>query len=111
MAQKVTIVVTDDIDGSGNAETRSFSLAGVDYEIDLTDANYAKLSDDLAPWVAKARKATRRTSSPRTARRPGGSRSPEELTEIRAWARKHGHQVADRGRIAADVIAAYEAAN
>lgn len=45
---------------------------------------------------------------------PGAStsksgRSPEELDAIRAWARDNGHEVADRGRIAAAIITAYEA--
>lgn len=45
---------------------------------------------------------------------PGAStsksgRSPEELDAIRAWARENGHEVADRGRIAAAIITAYEA--
>lgn len=41
----------------------------------------------------------------------GGSksgRSPEELDAIRVWARDNGHEVADRGRIAAAIIKAYE---
>lgn len=41
---------------------------------------------------------------------PGSSsgRSPEEMTRIREWAKENGFEVADRGRIAADVIKAYE---
>jgi len=35
-------------------------------------------------------------------------RSPEEMTRIRNWAKENGMEVADRGRIAADVIKAYE---
>ena len=38
-------------------------------------------------------------------------KSPEEMEKIRAWARENGHEVKDRGRIAKDVIEAYEAAN
>ena len=38
-------------------------------------------------------------------------KSPEEMEKIRTWARENGHEVKDRGRIAKDVIEAYEAAN
>jgi Lsr2 len=34
----------------------------------------------------------------------------ERTTAIREWARQHGHKVADRGRIPASVIDAYEKA-
>ncbi|HSU09851.1 MAG TPA: histone-like nucleoid-structuring protein Lsr2 [Pseudonocardia sp.] len=45
--------------------------------------------------------------------RPTGlSRPPnrEETHAIREWARQHGHQVSDRGRIPKSVIEAYQAA-
>lgn len=35
-------------------------------------------------------------------------KSPEELEAIRTWARENGYEVADRGRIAAAVVKAYE---
>lgn len=38
-------------------------------------------------------------------------KSPEEMEKIRAWARENGHEVKDRGRIAKDILDAYEAAN
>jgi hypothetical protein len=34
----------------------------------------------------------------------------ERNTAIREWARQHGHKVADRGRIPANVIEAYDKA-
>ena len=34
-----------------------------------------------------------------------------DLGEVRAWARKHGYQVSDRGRVSAEVMDAYERAN
>lgn len=36
-------------------------------------------------------------------------KSPEEMEKIRAWARENGHEVKDRGRIAKDILDAYEA--
>ncbi|MEU2564865.1 histone-like nucleoid-structuring protein Lsr2 [Streptomyces longispororuber] len=40
-----------------------------------------------------------------------GKRSKEELAAIRAWARAHGHRVADRGTPARAVLEAYAAAH
>jgi hypothetical protein len=48
MAQKVHIVLEDDLDGSAATETVSFGLDGKTYEIDLNDKNAAKLRDALA---------------------------------------------------------------
>jgi hypothetical protein len=33
-----------------------------------------------------------------------------DLQAVRAWAREHGHAVADRGRIAEPIVEAYRAA-
>jgi hypothetical protein len=40
-----------------------------------------------------------------------GSRGKDELAEIRAWAKKNGHEVSERGRIKQDVLDAYDAAH
>lgn len=37
-------------------------------------------------------------------------KSPEEMEKIRAWARDNGFEVKDRGRIAKEILDAYEAA-
>ena len=37
-------------------------------------------------------------------------KSPAELAAIRAWANENGHEVAERGRIKAEIVAAYDAA-
>lgn len=109
MAQKVSIILIDDIDGSEGDETVSFGLDGTTYEIDLNKKNAAALRDALAVYVANGRKVTgsrrRRTGTASSA--AGGP----SAREIREWARANGHQVPDRGRIPADVREAYEAAN
>ena len=51
MAQKVHIVLEDDLDGSPATETVSFGLDGKTYEIDLNDKNAGKLRDALAQYV------------------------------------------------------------
>ena len=43
--------MTDDLDGSDDAETVSFGFGGVVYEIDLGQKNRAKLEKALAPFI------------------------------------------------------------
>lgn len=107
MAQRVTIVLEDDLDGSSADETVTFALDGTTYEIDLNAKNAGKLRDALAPYVGHARKAGRRPSGRSTAR----SGSKRDVTEVREWARANGHKVSDRGRISAEVQAAYDKAH
>ena len=52
MAQKVTVEMTDDLDGSQAAGTVGFAPDGKVYELDLSDANASRLRDALAPFVA-----------------------------------------------------------
>lgn len=108
MAQRVQYMLVDDIDGTEAVETVSFSLDGVSYEIDLTAANAKKLRNDLATWVGHARRSGGRKSS-RKAGASGQRRS--DLGAVRQWARKNGHQVSDRGRISASILAAYDKAH
>lgn len=55
MAQ--TTIITDDIDGSPDAETILFSFKTTVYEIDLGDKNQKKLAEALRPFIDNARKA------------------------------------------------------
>lgn len=101
-------IVFDDIDGTEDAETRTFGIGGTAYEIDLVDANYAKLEKVLAPFTDKARKAGRATPVRVAATRKGPN---PELDAIRHWASKNGHRVSDKGRIPQDVVKAYDEAH
>jgi hypothetical protein len=110
VAQKVQVVLVDDLDGGEAVETVAFSLDGTAYEIDLSAANAAKLRDDFASYVGAARKAGRRATGRQTTRRTGStSSSRERAAEIRAWARDQGIKVSERGRIPADLAARYDA--
>lgn len=111
MAQKVQVVLFDDIDGGQADETVSFSLDGVSYEIDLTSAHAAELRNALAQWVGHARKLGGRTSAgrPTTGRSRPASRSASDAGAIREWAKANGYEVSERGRISAQVRSAYEA--
>lgn len=115
MATVTMVSMVDDIDGSEDATTIAFALDGTAYEIDLSDDNAKNLRDALAPFIAHARKATgRRARGARTGRGRTGSSSSmdrDQVARIREWARANGHQVSDRGRLSAVVIAAYEAAH
>ena len=108
MAQRVQYLLVDDINGSEAAETVSFSLDGVSYEIDLTAPHATKLRDDLATWVGHARRSGGRKA---TRRAPGSVTKRGDLAQVREWARKAGNQVSERGRISAVILAAYDKAH
>jgi hypothetical protein len=115
MAQKVHIVLEDDLDGSEASETVSFALDGTSYEIDLNEDNAAKLRDALALYIGHGRKVSggggrrggRRGATGAGASGGGGT----SAKEIREWARENGHEVPERGRIPAEVRSAYESAH
>ena len=116
MAQKVHIVLEDDLDGSEATETVSFALDGTSYEIDLNDDNAAKLRDLLAVYVGHGRKVSggggRRGAGRRsTGNGSAGANGGASAKEIRDWARSNGHEVPDRGRIPAEVRSAFESAH
>ena len=114
MAQKVNIVLVDDLDGSEAAETVSFGLDGTSYEIDLNDGNAAALREALSGYVGHARKVSGGSSRRTGSRRSGGSSSGGSASNTRAvreWAKENGYEVSERGRISADVQQAYDAAH
>src|SRR5581483_3446581 len=104
MAKKVTVTLIDDFDGEAPAdETVEFGLDGVTYEIDLSSKNAAKLRNDLKQWVEAGRRVG--------AGRGRGAIDREQSAAIREWARRNGRNVSSRGRIPADIIEAFHAAN
>jgi nucleoid-associated protein Lsr2 len=108
MAQKVHIVLEDDLDGSDATQTVSFGLDGTSYEIDLNDKHAAALRDAMATYVGHARKVTGARKGRRSAASSAGGHTARE---VRDWARTNGHNVPARGRIPADVREAFEAAH
>ena len=110
MAQKVQVLLIDDVDGAAADETVTFALDGVTYEIDLTAERAAQLRDSLATWVGHARRVGGRSTSaarPATRRRRGDS----DAQAIREWAKGQGLEVSERGRISAEVREAYDKAH
>lgn len=114
MAQKVNIVLVDDIDGSEAEETVSFALDGKEYTIDLNAKNAGKLRDALAPFLAHARRESGAPSGRggrRGRSRSGSTAGGASAAEIRTWARENGYQVPERGRVSSEVREAYESAH
>jgi hypothetical protein len=115
MAQKVQVLLVDDLDGGEASETVSFGLDGNSYEIDLSSKNAEELRDVFAKYVGSARKAGRvsggGSSSGRSSSRRGGGQSAsmdrDQAAAIRSWAKKQGLKVSDRGRIPATIIEQY----
>ena len=113
MAQRTVISMTDDIDGSEASETVLFGLDGATYEIDLNEAHAEDIREILAPYVTAARRvgasgggrSVRASSS-----RPSGAGDVDPKA-VRAWAEANGVEVNARGRLKAEVVEQYKAAN
>jgi hypothetical protein len=108
MAQKVSVLLVDDIDGSEAGETISFGLDGTRYEIDLNGEHARELRGQLERYVKAARKVTGSSARPTRVRRASAD---DKNKEVRDWARNQGLGVNDRGRIPAHIVAKYEAEN
>lgn len=110
MAVQIIQRLIDDLDGTEAAESVRFALDGIEYTIDLSDRNAAKLRKIFTPYVDHGQKQGR-TRIP-TARRPIEDTAAGR-DEIRTWARDT-HEFGDiayRGRIPRDVVAAFRLAN
>ena len=106
MAQRVTVVLEDDLDGGPADETVRFEVGSTEYEIDLSAKNAAAFGKLLTPYIEHARKAGRTQG-----RRAGRTASTRQRSgDIRAWAKEHGLAVSERGRIPASVAEQYHAA-
>ncbi|MCW2503170.1 MAG: lsr2 [Actinomycetia bacterium] len=113
VAQKVQVILVDDMDGGSADETVSFSLDGVSYEIDLSAKNAEKLRTAFSSYVGPARKAGRAAArNPRGSGRPAGTAAAdrEQNQAIRTWAKKKGLKVSERGRIPAEIMEKYNSA-
>lgn len=113
MAQKVVTEFVSDLSGKElgkDGETITFAWKGSTYEVDLSNAEAEEFASVLAPYV----KAGRKVSGPgrRSSASTGTSQKDRERTKaIREWAKENGHDVSDRGRISAEVVAAFESAH
>lgn len=111
MAQKFHVRYLDDIYGTDlgdHANTISFAVEGKEYSIDLSDDNVQAFREAVAPYIEAGHRVTGKNA--KTARK--ATKTPSaDLEPIREWAKANGYDVSDRGRIPADVMDAYSAAN
>ena len=106
MAQKHVIELIDDLDGSTATQSLTFSLDGVDYEIDLNDGNAEELRSSMSKFAEVARRTGGRKRTVTEVKATGLSSK-----DVRAWAMAEGLEVNARGRIQASVVDAYLNAN
>jgi hypothetical protein len=111
MAQRVNVELIDDLDESPAAETVSFALDGVSYEIDLSESNAGRLRDALAPFLGHARRTGGRRGGSSRGSSTAAKSDSGNAADIRAWARENGFEVSERGRVSAEVRSAYAAAH
>ena len=106
----------DDLDGTDlsglpaeQVRRVRFAVGTVAYEMDLTAQNAATFEEDIARWVAVARrvKRARRGSAGRRGWSDGLDR--QNRMQVRAWARRQGLEVSQAGRLSKQVIAAWRA--
>ncbi|MEU2610641.1 Lsr2 family protein [Micromonospora sp. NPDC007271] len=124
MAKQIIHKLIDDVDGGDADETVRFGLDGVQYEIDLSAANAEKLRDIFAPYTAHGAKVGRggvvgAGGGIRGVVGVGGGRGTragvgvtvdrEQNKAIRAWAKKAGKDISDRGRIPQEIVDEYHA--
>lgn len=126
MARQTRIEFSDDIDGKvidvDELQVVSWSWLGVDYEFDTTAANLERIEKTgrvpVSTLLEKSRKTggRRRTGAAAKAAtdkpaKPTARVGSEQAGAIWSWARQNGYVVSDRGRIPADVAAAFDDAH
>jgi hypothetical protein len=115
VALETAVLVVDGPDGhplrADRCQTVRFALDGQSYEIDLSERDAADFRLALQRYVHSGRR-TGASAVPRggTPAWQGTAASRRERNAaIRQWARAHGHDVSDRGRIPMNVVQAYRA--
>jgi hypothetical protein len=113
MAKTTITQISDDIDGTGDAQEIAFSFGGTDYVIDLAKKNATAFEKALKPYISAATVVTTRSSrsAKNTSRRPSGRKSSTDLAAVRAWAKESGIDVSERGRVAQSVLDQYRDAH
>ena len=117
MSTTYVTTITDDITGEEGAQTVQFNLDGVEYTIDLTEANHTRLRAALAPFIHNAtrtvdgriRRGWAGTSSKTGKRVMTGRSDPAYIARVKTWAATNNIHVPARGRIPSVVLDAYKA--
>lgn len=110
MGRVQSVQFVDDLDGSileeGDVETVHWGLDGRAFEFDTSPARAQEFRDAVARYVEVSRRVSVGNGK-RGGMRRAAAVSPQV---IREWARANGHDVSDRGRVPAEVVAAFHAA-
>jgi hypothetical protein len=90
---------------------RVLPVIGALYGVELAITDRSPSRGPAAPRAGSARSASRAPKTPKrqasTTPRRRGRRSKPDTGTVRAWARAHGYDVKDRGRVPAAVIDAF----
>ena len=107
VAQEIIVLLKDDIDGTEAVGTTKFAYDGVHYEIDLSEANKAKMDKAMSLFV----KSARRTGGRQVAgsKKSKGAKSKAQM--IREWAIGEGLEVSSIGIVPKRIVEAYEQAH
>ena len=121
MATKTVVEFYDDLTGAvvdiDDLHTFEWSWLGVDYLIDVSSTSVENI-DAGNISVAALLKAPTRVGGRRRSTAPKhtnstltatGTPAPADTADIRRWARQHGYDLGQRGRIPHDIIDAYHA--
>jgi hypothetical protein len=100
----------DTTEGPVVVEDLELDLGGARVRLDLCLEHLEPLTKAVTPYLDAGEPITRTKVVRGAARARRSVRGREELATIRAWAREHGFDVKDRGRVPREVLDAYEAA-
>lgn len=109
MARKMTVQVLCDVCQSPvGVETLRFGWNLVNYEVDLCPDHSEQMSRVVEPVVEVSRRLGARPSSgPSSAPSFVAPREQVTTTEVRAWAKRKGIEVSNRGRIPDELFDRY----
>ena len=109
MTKEIVIRLRDDFDHdvADDVQTRFFTWEGVEYELELSDANYAHWRNQMQPYLSVARPVKRARKKSTPAKKAAKTAAASDRGVIRAWAKKRGYPVKDRGEISREVRDAY----
>ena len=110
MAKATITQVTDDIDGTPDAQPVSFALHGMSYSIDLAAKNLDRLNKALAPFIERATKQRGVAATTRGGKATTKPVRRYDIVQLREWAGKNKIEVPSRGRIPGAVVDRYLAA-
>ena len=121
MARQETVMVSLECDICGREATESHTMTfetgsrPAVWEVDLCAADAKKLSKAeyaLVSLLSQGRKVSAARQRATAASKPStrGRGRASDASTIRQWARDQGYEVSDRGRIGADLRAAFKAA-